>query len=54
MTFEYDANKSKSNKLKYGISFDEAKELWKDPYAFEILSSQSEDEDRFLEFWSNW
>ena len=48
MTFEYDENKSKINKLKHNISFDEAKELWEDPYAFEIPSLQSEDEDRFL------
>ena len=48
MTFEYDKNKSQSNKSKHGISFDEAQELWKDPYAFEIPSSQSEDEERFL------
>jgi len=50
MTFEYDENKCKINKSKHDISFDEAKELWKDPYAFEIPSSQSEDEDRFLVF----
>jgi len=50
MIFEYDDNKSKSNKSKHGISFDEAKELWKDPYAFEIPSTQSEDEDRLLVF----
>ena len=48
MTFEYDENKSKINKLKHNISFDEAKKLWKDPYSFEIPSLQSEDEDRFL------
>ena len=48
MIFEYDANKSKINKSKHGINFDEAKELWEDPYSFEIPSLQSEDEDRFL------
>ncbi len=48
MIFEYDDNKSETNKSKHGISFEEAKELWKDPYAFEIPSSQSEDEERFL------
>jgi len=48
MTFEYDENKSKINKSKHNISFDEAKELWEDPYSFEIPSTQSEDEDRFL------
>ena len=28
MTFEYDINKSKANKIKHGIDFEEAKELW--------------------------
>ena len=48
MIFEYDENKSKSNKSKHNISFDEAKELWEDPYSFEIPFQQSEDENRFL------
>ena len=50
MIFEYDGNKSKANKSKHNISFDEAKELWEDPYSFEIPSSQSEKEERFLVF----
>ena len=50
MEFEYDINKSLSNKQKHGIDFEEAQELWNDPYAFEIPSTQSEDEDRFLVF----
>jgi len=48
MIFEYDENKSKTNKSKHGIDFEEAKELWKDPYSFELPSIQSEDEERFL------
>lgn len=48
MKFEYDENKSKTNKSKHGIDFEEAKELWKDPYSFELPSIQNEDEDRFL------
>ncbi|WP_457743732.1 BrnT family toxin [Sulfurimonas sp.] len=48
MIFEYDENKSLINKSKYGIDFEQAKELWNDPYAFEIPSLQSEDEKRFL------
>ena len=48
MTFEYDENKSKSNKLKHNINFEEARELWSDPYAFEILSLAGEEEERFL------
>jgi uncharacterized DUF497 family protein len=50
MNFEYDENKSKINKSKHGVDFEESKELWEDPYSFEIPSSQSEDEDRFLVF----
>ncbi len=30
MVFEYDTNKSLSNKLKHGIDFEEAKKLWQD------------------------
>lgn len=48
MKFEYDKNKSKINKSKHGIDFEEAKELWKDPYSLELPSIQSEDEERFL------
>jgi uncharacterized DUF497 family protein len=48
MTFEYDEDKSEINKTKHGIDFEKEKELWKDPYAFEIPSLQSEDEERFL------
>jgi len=50
MKFEYNENKSQSNKLKHGIDFKEAQKLWDDPYAFEIPSPQSEDEERFLVF----
>jgi len=48
MIFEYDENKSAINKSKHNIDFQEAQELWKDPYSFELPSAQSEDEDRFL------
>jgi len=30
MKFEYDENKSRSNKLKHNIDFEEVKQLWKD------------------------
>ena len=48
MIFEYDGNKSLINRSKHGIDFEQAKELWNDPYSFELPSSQSEDEDRLL------
>jgi uncharacterized DUF497 family protein len=41
MTFEYNENKSKTNKLKHGIDFNESQKLWDDPYAFELKSSQA-------------
>jgi len=48
MKFEYDENKSKSNKIKHGIDFVEAQKLWHDPFAFEIPSLNSKNENRFL------
>ena len=32
MRFEYDPNKSATNKAKHGIDFDEAQELWEGTY----------------------
>lgn len=34
MNFDYDPEKSASNKQKHGIDFEEAQGLWSDPYAF--------------------
>ncbi len=48
MIFEYYEHKSSINKEKHGIDFQEAQKLWEDPYAFELPSPQSEDEERFL------
>jgi len=45
MIFEYYENKSTINKSKHNIHFQEAQELWKDPYSFELPSAQNEDED---------
>ncbi len=36
MTFEFDSNKSASNKEKHGIDFEEAQALWKDVDLIEI------------------
>lgn len=33
MKFEYNSNKSQSNKLKHGVDFEEAKALWDDERA---------------------
>jgi len=45
--FEYDPNKSKANKEKHGIDFEEAKALWSDPRAVDVLG-RSEGEPRFI------
>ena len=47
MTFEFDLNKSESNKKKHGIDFVEAQTLWDDPGLIEI-PAQTIDEPRFL------
>lgn len=45
--FEYDPNKSDTNKKKHDIDFQSAKELWKDPNRL-IIPARWVDEDRFL------
>jgi uncharacterized DUF497 family protein len=47
MKYEYDSNKSLSNKQKHGIDFEDAKLLWNDDRMVEILTSY-EDEERFI------
>ena len=47
MDFEYDPEKSASNKIKHGIDFEEAQELWKDPDVLEVPSVYA-GEDRYL------
>ena len=44
MEFEYNSDKSLSNKEKHGISFEEAKLLWKDPFAIEVPIYSYEEE----------
>jgi uncharacterized DUF497 family protein len=41
--FEYDPNKSRSNKEKHGIDFEEAKTLWKDENRVRIISPYREE-----------
>lgn len=45
--FEFNSNKSESNRLKHGIDFKEAQALWKDPMLLEI-PAKIEDEPRYL------
>ncbi len=47
MNYEYDVNKSLSNKQKHSIYFEDAKLLWNDDRMIEILTSY-EDEERFI------
>ena len=47
MEFEFDLQKSKSNKKKHGIDFVEAQVLWDDPDWIEI-PAKNVDEPRFL------
>lgn len=46
MEFEYDPRKSKSNKQKHGIDFEESKELWLDVNRLEV-QARSDDEPRY-------
>jgi len=45
--FEYDANKSRANKDKHGIDFENAQALWDDPYLLEV-PAKTTDEPRYL------
>jgi len=47
MDFEFDSQKSESNKTKHGIDFDVAQQLWNDPDSLEI-PAKTVDEPRFL------
>ncbi len=46
MQYEYDPNKSASNKEKHGIDFDEAQTLWRDRFALAI-PAKFQGEERF-------
>jgi uncharacterized DUF497 family protein len=47
MNFEFDPEKSDSNKIKHGIDFIEAQEVWNDIDLLEI-PAKTTDEPRFL------
>jgi uncharacterized DUF497 family protein len=47
MPFEFDSNKSKVNKEKHGIDFNEAQQLWED-YDRLIIPIRNVDEPRFM------
>ena len=47
MIFEYDEQKSRANKEKHGIDFEEAKELWADMQLVQ-LSTKTEHEQQYI------
>jgi uncharacterized DUF497 family protein len=47
MEFDFDPKKSQSNKIKHGIDFEEAKELWDDPYRL-LIPARCSDEERWV------
>lgn len=47
MPFEYDPDKSMTNKVKPGIDFEEAQRLWDDPWLLEV-PARTADEPRLL------
>ncbi|MBD3157806.1 MAG: BrnT family toxin [Candidatus Lokiarchaeota archaeon] len=47
MEFEYDEAKSKGNREKHGIDFEQAQALWDDPDLLEI-PARTEDEERYM------
>lgn len=47
MEFEFDPDKSASNKVKHGIDFVEGQELWRDPCMYRA-PARSDDELRFF------
>ena len=45
LTFEWDEEKSRSNFRKHGVSFEEAKTVFNDPFAISIDDPDHSDED---------
>jgi uncharacterized DUF497 family protein len=45
--FEFDPNKSELNRIKHGIDFNQAQQLWDDPNRIVILA-KTVDEKRYL------
>jgi len=47
MKFTFDPNKSAANKIKHGIDFDEAQDMWADERLV-LAPARTDDEPRFL------
>ena len=49
LSFEWDAAKARANRSKHGVSFEEAKEAFGDPFALELLDDRFDyGEERFV------
>lgn len=48
MEFEYDPEKSQTNKTKHGLDFDEAQRIWEDMDRLEVPARIVDGEDRSL------
>jgi len=49
LTFEWDSRKARANRLKHGVSFDEASTAFGDPLSITISDPlHSQDEERFV------
>lgn len=50
LTFEWDEEKSKENKRKHGVGFDEAKTVFNDPFSLTVYDpNHSAGEDRYID-----
>ena len=50
LAFEWDESKSKQNLGKHGVSFEEAKTVFNDPFSITIVDpDHSDDEERYLD-----
>ncbi|MCP4107460.1 MAG: BrnT family toxin [Desulfobacteraceae bacterium] len=50
LTFEWDQNKSEANERKHGVTFEEAKTVFNDPFAITIDDpDHSDDEYRYID-----
>jgi uncharacterized DUF497 family protein len=49
ISFDWDARKAKANLAKHGISFEKAKEAFRDPFGLELLDDRFDyGEERFI------
>lgn len=49
MTFEWDAEKARTNEIKHGVSFEEAKTVFNDPFSITIADPNHHEEERWLD-----